>query len=193
MKRFLAAILVLAACAYGCFAEGTSSAGFQFGIGSGYIFYGDSGTKNLVADMNSAGFSRFIFGGDAGIYVPFAENVQFIAETELLSDLFWKGGQHCYFFDYAFLGGLKVFPGLGGLSFSVAYALGRRSGIIDIDNREATSSSTDWGNGFKFCTEYDMKYGTGGIAPVIGAYWRHMPRGGSSDNTISVYFRFVFR
>lgn len=194
MKRVFAAIAFFTVVISACFAkEKTSSLGFQFGIGSGYVFYGDRATKNLISDMNSDDFSRFILSGDAGMFADIADNVQFTVETEMLSDLFWKGSEHCYFLDYAFLTGFRVYPGLGGLSFSVAYALGRRTNIVKLNTDDTDVSSTSWGNGYKLGIEYDMKYGTGGIAPVLGAYWRHMPRGGSSDNTLSVYFRFIFR
>jgi|GEM_PF-548210 len=193
MKKIIAAVLILAGMAVGCFAEKTSSTGFQFGIGSGYVFYGDSGVRDLISDMNSDDFSRFILSGDAGFYAAITDNVQFVTEAEMLSDLFWKGSDHCYFLDYAFLAGIKAYPGLGGLSCSVSYALGRRTDIVKMNGNDTNVSSTSWGNGYKFCVEYDMKYGSKGVAPVIGTYLRHMPRGGSSDNTLSVYFRFIFR
>ena len=171
-----------------------SGAGFEFGIGTGYVFYGDSATKDLISSMNSDNFTRFIIGGDVGLYLPLAEYVDFVADAELLNDLFWKGSEHWYFFDYSFNGGIKIKPGFGGLGFTVDYCLGRRTSVIKYDSYD-TTTSTKWGNGFKFAIDYDIKYQKKeGICPVVGAYWRHMPRGDNfSDNTISIYIKFLFR
>ncbi len=193
MKHVVAAVLISFCIAAGCFAkENTNPVGVQFSIGSGYTFYGDRGMKDLVSDMNSDDFSRIILGGDAGIFGVLTDNVHLIGGCDLMTDLFWKGGQHCYIFDYSFLAGLRVYPGLGGFSFSVLYALGRRSAVIDLDYRKSETVHSSWGNGFKLALEYDMKYGQTGIAPVFGAAWKHMPRGNdNADNTVSVYLRFM--
>ncbi|MCR5291038.1 MAG: hypothetical protein K6E51_13680 [Treponema sp.] len=198
MKRFFAMLVVFLLVA-GIFAKESSSntkaIGAQFAIGSGYMFYGDKQMKNRVSDMNSRDFSRFILGGDVGMYAKLTDNAEFIATTDLFSDLFWKSKEYCFIFDYAFNIGLRVYPGLGGLSCALSYALGRRTAVIDIDDEDNDVVSTKWGNGFKCAVEYDLKYGTnGGIAPVIGTYWRHMPRGyDTSDNILSVYLRFIAR
>lgn len=193
MRKLFAALLLISGPVFFATAEKKSSAGIEFGIGSGYVFYGDQKTKDLISDMNSDAFSRFIIGGDAGFYIPLADMVLFTGDAELMTDLFWKGGDHCYFLDYAFDTGIKVYPGLGGLGFAIAYSLGRRTSFIDIGEYSETTS-TSWGNGFKFSIDYDIKYGKSGVCPVIGAYWRHMPRGDSfSDNTISIYLKLFFR
>ena len=53
--------------------------------------------------------------------------------------------------------------------------------------------STRWGNGFRFLLEYDFKSGNTGLAPIIGGSWRHIPRGGSSDHILSIYFKLLYR
>ncbi len=199
MKKIAALVLLLASSFFVFAAPAKNSksdkiGGVEFGIGTGYVFYGDSATKNLISSMNSDNFARFLIGGDVGIFIPLADYVSFVADAELLNDLFWKGGEHCFFFDYSFNGGIKLMPGFGGLGFTVDYCLGRRTSVIKYDSYSATES-TKWGNGFKFAIDYDIKYNKKeGVCPVVGAYWRHMPRGDNfSDNTISIYMKFLFR
>lgn len=193
MKKIIAALIMLCGAFFNAVSEGKNSAGIEIGIGSGYVFYGDKKTKDLISDMNSDDYSRFLIGGDVGFFIPLAEKVLFTGDAELMTDLFWNGGDHCYFLDYSFNTGIKVYPGLGGLGFGVAYCLGRRTSFIDIDDYDETDS-TSWGNGFKFNLDYDIRYGKDGVCPVIGTYWRHMPRGNSSsDNAVSIYLKLFFR
>lgn len=166
----------------------------QFSLGSGYIYYGDSETRDLVSNMNSDDCTRILIGGDIGLNFDISKPVKFVTGTEIMSDMLWKDDNRCFFLDYAFLVGLQFYPGLGGLSAGVHYAVGRRTNIVKYQSDETVTTNTKWGNGYKFNLEYDFKYGQKGMAPILGAYWRHMPRGNSqSDNTISVYFRLLFR
>ena len=197
-KTFIASMLIfMTAFIFAAPQKKTKSdkiGGVEFGIGTGYVFYGDSKTKDLISDMNSDDFTRFIIGGDAGFFIPLADYVTFVTEAELINDLFWKGSEHCYFFDYSFNGGIKLIPGFGGLGFTVDYCLGRRTSVIKYESY-STTESTKWGNGFKFAIDYDIKFDKKeGVCPVVGAYWRHLPRGDNfSDNTISIYMKFLFR
>lgn len=193
MKKIVSLIFILSFTIFGLFAA-EPKAGLELGIGSGYVFYGDKATKDMVSDMNGSDFSRFIISSDVGFFIPMADIVYFTTSAEMMSDLFWKGDQNCYFFDYAFNAGLRMYPGLGGVAFGVAYSLGRRTSVIDLDDIGSKTVSTSWGNGFRFDVEYDIRYGKEGLSPVIGAYWRHMPRGDSfSDNSLSVFLRLLFR
>lgn len=205
MKKLLAAFLLICATAY-IFAapaksksssksKKNSAGGIEFGIGSGYVFYGDSETKDLISAMNSDDYSRFIIGGDLGFFIPLADYVSFVADAELMNDLFWKNDDHCYFLDYSFNGGVKINPGLGGLGLTIDYCLGRRTSFTKVNSNETTTKSTEWGNGFKFALDYDILYEKKhGVCPVVGTYWRHMPRGNNdSDNTISIYLKLLFR
>ena len=60
MKKILAAALLILAPVYLFAATAVNakknsgskkSSGIEFGIGSGYVFYGDSETKDLISDM----------------------------------------------------------------------------------------------------------------------------------------------
>jgi hypothetical protein len=73
------------------------------------------------------------------------------------------------------------------------YNTGRRSNFYNLNSFNSPESySTNWGNGFRFVTEYDFSFNTEGLAPVVGISYRRMPRGGFADNIFSFYFRLVF-
>ncbi|MDY4708275.1 MAG: hypothetical protein SO390_07935, partial [Candidatus Treponema excrementipullorum] len=71
--------------------------------------------------------------------------------------------------------------------------IGRRNDFIDMVSIGKLQPATQWGNGFRFLLEYDFFYNNKGVSPVVGAAWRHVPRGGFSDNALSVYLKFLYR
>ena len=160
-----------------------SNAGFEFGIGSGYVFYGGEETKNrnkVLGDTNQT-----ILCTDALFLLPMNEFLIFSLGGDAVFDFRWKGSDHIYLIDYAFLAGFRVYPNLGGLYASVDYALGRRSDFISFSNNDETQSSF-WGNGFKFSLAYDFSYHMKSFAPVLCASLKSMPRGGERDNLFCV-------
>ncbi|MBR4321154.1 hypothetical protein [Treponema sp.] len=161
-----------------------SKAGFEFGFGSGYIFYGSTDTKDrnkVLGDTNQT-----ILATDALFLLPMNDFLVFSLGGDAVFDFRWKGSNHIYLIDYAFLTGFKIFPKIGGLFFSVDYALGRRTDFVELDNIDDTLS-TSWGNGFKFALGYDFSpHLNSSIAPVLAASLKSMPRGGSRDNLFCV-------
>ena len=159
-------------------------------IGTGAIFYGNSTNLSEVSD-----FSRFIVEGDLFAAFVLDESVNFNAGVVSVWDFHFHDKQHYILGDYGFYGGARVYPGLMGLCVGVDYILGRRTDFISLKDENVTNGifSTAWGNGFRFLVEYDFTYGGVGFAPVIGASWRQMPRGGSADNILSIYFRMSYR
>lgn len=160
--------------------------GYEFGIGSGYVFYGSSATKSRNKDVGSS--NQLILSTDAAVLFPLEKGVSLSAGIDGTLDARWNGGDHIYLFDYAFLLGFRVYPGLGGLLFSADYALGRRTDFISIDDTD-DSEHTDWGNGFKCSLAYDFSYHTSGFAPVVGLSIRNMPRGNSRDTILGIFLR----
>ncbi|WP_294428845.1 hypothetical protein [uncultured Treponema sp.] len=160
-----------------------SNSGVEFGIGSGYVFYGDKETKNrnkALGDINQT-----IFCMDALLLMPMNKQLVFSVGGDAVFDFRWQGSDHIYLMDYALLAGFRVYPNLGGLYASVDYALGRRTDVISFDDHDQTQKSC-WGNGFKFALAYDFSYHLNSIAPVICASLKSMPRGGSRDNIFCV-------
>lgn len=178
-KKFLILSALLSLFALPAF----SNTGFEFGIGSGYVSYGDSGTRyrnNLLSKENQS-----VIASDAAFLLQMNENLIFSFGGDALFDLRWKGSDHIYMIDYAFLAGFRIYPNLGGFFASVNYALGRRTDFISFDNNK-DHDSTKWGNGFKFDIGYDFSYHLSSFAPIIAASLKSMPRGGSRDTIFFV-------
>jgi hypothetical protein len=179
MKKFLILPLLLAIFTLPAF----SRPGFEFGIGTGYVFYGDSETKNrneVLGDTNQS-----ILYLDAAVLFPMNDFLIFSFGNDAVFDFRWKGSNHIYLTDYSFLAGFRVYPNLGGLFLSVDYALGRRTDFIELDDYKETLNSK-WGNGFKFAFGYDFSYHLKFYAPVLAASLKSMPRGGSRDNILCI-------
>ncbi len=196
MKKFL---LIVAAflCAAALFAESERKFfGFQFAIGSGYTFYGDSDLNSNMNKMMDRGYARLILYTDAGMTFKLTEELYLLAGVQLMCDCAWNGGSYSNHAAPTFLGGVQFYPGIANLSFSLAYALGFRRDwdVLDynfLDYKDARDSK--WGNGFRLAVEYDFRKG-GGIVPGAGLCYLFMPTGWDNyDNTLALYFRLAFR
>ena len=160
-----------------------SNIGFEFGIGSGYVFYGSSEVKDrnkILGDTNQT-----ILTTDGLFLLPVNDILMFSGGMDAVFDFRWKGSNHIYLIDYSFVAGFRIYPNLQGLYASVDYALGRRTDFISKDNYSDTLSSK-WGNGFKFAVGYDFSYHLKSLGPILEASFKSLPRGGSRDNIIGI-------
>lgn len=163
------------------------SPGFEFGVGSGYVHYGDKETRDRNSDL---GGNQIVLTADARILFPVVQEKLYLTfGGDSTFDGRWNGGEHIFLVDYSFLLGFRAYP-IWGFVCSVDYALGRRTDFIDIDDYDDDVDSTEWGNGFRFGLGYDFSFHTKGFAPMLGAAWKSMPRGGSRDNLITVFLKF---
>lgn len=169
-----------------------SKVNFHWGIGTAGILYGDDSTKELTKTLTNDEFSRMILSGELGFSIKLDKSIRFVTGGNISYDLFMKNSQNASFLDYAFFGGLRVYPNLGGFNVGLEYNIGQRANFYNLVDYEATSGLTNWGNGFRFVTEFDFSYYTEGLAPVVGLSYRRMPRGGFADNFFSFYFRFTY-
>lgn len=169
-----------------------SKVNFHWGIGTAGILYGDDSTKELTKTLTNDEFSRMILSGELGFSIKLDKSIRFVTGGNVSYDLFMKNSQNASFLDYAFFGGLRVYPNLGGFNVGLEYNIGQRANFYNLVDYEATSGLTNWGNGFRFVTEFDFSYYTEGLAPVVGLSYRRMPRGGFADNFFSFYFRFTY-
>ena len=169
-----------------------SAFGWEFGIGSGYVHYGDSDVRSrnrMISDSN-----QVLLHLSTGTLIQIAPQLFFCLGVDSMTDFRWKGSDHINMVDYAGVMGFHFYPGLAGLLFDAEYALGRRTDIVALNNADDDEiHSTRWGNGFKFGVAYDFSHAGLGLAPVVGASWRHMPRGDSSDDIIAVFLRLAVR
>lgn len=157
--------------------------------------------------------SRVIIGTFADLSLRLIEPLRLLAGADVCSDFMWNSDEHNFHLDYAFWSGIKIFPGLGGLNFSVAYALGCRTDFIKTCDKSVKSydfngtpyyyiekdtdsyiESTAWGNGFRISIDYDFSYQNKyDFLPALGGYYRCMPRGNNNwDNIFAVYVSFGF-
>ena len=180
MKKFLILSAVLLSFSLPAF----SKTGFEFGIGSGYVFYGSQEVKDRNKAVGSSS-NQTVLETDAAMLFPLSEYVIFSVGADTLIDFRWKGSNNVNLIDYAGLLGFRVYPGLGGFFVSVDYALGRRTDVISIGDND-TTESTKWGNGFKLGIAYDFSYHLRMMAPVLSASIKSMPRGGSRDTVFVV-------
>lgn len=182
MKKLLS-ILLLCIFAF----SPVFAASFEAGLGSGYVFYGDRELRDLLSELDNP--SQVIACGDISFCVPLAEPVNLVFGADSVIDARWKGGQHINLWDYCGFVGFEIYPGIAGLFGTVGYCFGRRTDFISLDDTDSTVRSTDWGNGFEFSIGYDFGFGRSGFAPKLCGAFRHMPRGGSSDNIVEVKFK----
>jgi len=192
MKKFLL-ITAFFICSAAIFAESERKFfGYQFALGSGYTFYGDSSLKSNERRAMRSGYSRIILYTDAGFTLKLTEQLYFLGGFQTMLDFIWKDGHHTNHASPTFFGGLQFYPGIGNLSFSLAYALGVRHDWEGMDGDYEKVQSAKWGNGFRLAAEYDFKKG-GGVIPAVGASYLFLPTGYDNyDNTLSVYFRLAF-
>ena len=198
-KTVLTAAAVIALCVSFLSAEKTEGNntderlfGTDLALCTGIPFYGSEAVRTadeLSGSENSPG--RVIIGTSADMRFMASEQVGFTAGGDLLCDFIWSGAVHANHLDYAFFGGVKVYPVLQGFNFSVCYALGSRSDFYAADSHDSWAEQAKWGNGFRIALEYDFAYGTAHHFPAVGTYWRFMPRGGNVyDNVLAAYLSF---
>lgn len=163
---------------------------FEFGLGSGYVLYGGKHVKSLVNGFDQK--SQVILSTDVEMKMPVASVLNLTFGIDSIFDGRWKGSHHIYLWDYACSAGVDVYPGIGGLRCSVKYCLGRRTDFVNLPEDDDIRS-TDFGNGFEFAAGWDFGWGRSGLSPVVEAAWRHMPRGGASDNVLDLKLKLKFK
>ena len=130
------------------------------GLGTGCIVYGDD------VETSISGSSRAIATTDALIHLPLAEQLNFMAGTDLVGDFVISGSEHFLRYDYAFLGGLEVLTPLTGLSLSVSYAIGRRTDFVALkDENDVRKNSV-------VVYAYDSFAGEWGPGPELVAMFK---------------------
>lgn len=206
MKKLLF-IFVLIFTSFLSFAEQDKKVGCDIGLTTGVPVYSHRDDNVSIEE------SRIIVGSFADVSFKLTEPFRFIMGVDFNTDFMWSADSLNYHLDYAGWAGLKFYPGLAGLNFSIAYALGSRYDFVNkctksikeydllsysilyIDKKnDYYSESTAWGNGFRISFDYDFLYGSNrNVAPALGGYYRCMPRGNNNwDNIFAVYVSLGF-
>lgn len=190
-----------------CFAEVDKIIRTDIGFTSGIPVYSHRDDAFNIED------SRVIIGSFADISFKLGNPLRFLLGADAMCDFMWGGDDYNHHLDYAGWAGIKFYPGIGGLNFSIAYALGCRTDFVSFTERvqvknpltgemlplyksesDSYIDSTAWGNGFRISFDYDFLYGNDrNFAPALGGYYRCMPRGNDKwDNIFSIYISFGF-
>lgn len=190
-KIFAFLILFLSCCCF--FAEEKKIIGFDAGLVTCIPVYGDT---------SSPFKNRVIIGADGDITFRLGNPLKFMVGADFISDINWDGNLHSNHIDYALWGGIKVYPGIGGLNASLAYTIGARTDFEEdkyfyfdgIQRNDSNVEMTAWGNGFRIAVEYDFLHNSSRKAlPAIGMFYRFMPRGSDSyDNIFAFYANMSF-
>lgn len=163
---------------------------FAYGgsLGTALVVHGDESLRSYFDTLHCV-----VLEVDGTMEFILHPSIRIAAGSILLADFKFKDGNYYNSLDYNFYGGVRIYPGLGGLRLGVDYNLGRRTDFIDISPVNEVKS-TAWGNGFRFLLEYDFRYTKTGLLPMLGGSWRYVPRGGNiADHTLSIYFKLLYR
>lgn len=174
-----------------CFAK-EKFINYAFGISTGIPVYDSSQIKQINKYFYNNG-TRIILGTNARVEFNILENFSLFADSDLLFDFNFNSEEHFNMLDLSFSGGVKFFPGIGGLATGIGYTLGMRFNMYELtqttkENLGEPISKNDWGNGFKIFVEYDFTHKTNRILPIVGINWKFMPRGNKYyDNIFTLY------
>lgn len=156
----------------------------------------------VYGDTSSPYKNRVVIGNDGDISLKIGAPLKILFGYDLIGDINWDKNEHSNHLDYAFCSGVKIYPGIGGLNGTLAYALGARTDFIDEkvfdENGDSKTRSvvetTAWGNGFKIGVEYDFLYDSSRrTMPALGFFYRLMPRGNNNyDNIFAFYINMGF-
>ena len=186
MKKIPALLLTALLLGSSIFAkEGLLS--FSAGISSGLPVYGANSVLSTGTEIPNG--NRMIIGGLASANLNILSQISFYLGNDLLWDITWNSAEKSSKLHVSFPLGIKIFPGVGGLNFGIAYTLGFRVDNIKTSSIGEYNDISSWGNGFKLHVEYNFAHdGKSKYYPSVGTYWNLMPRGNNSwDNLIVLY------
>ena len=159
----------------------------SLGLSSGIPIYGSSSLSDDADKISTD--SRIIAGAFLNLNLNPINQITFFGGAEVLSDLNWNNDSYKHFSHIGFPLGIKIYPGLGGLCFGIAYELGFRGEFLKDKEGKTSNEISSWGNGFKTVLEYNFSHiGKSNHYPTIGTSWNLMPRGHNAyDNIFQFY------
>lgn len=160
---------------------------FSAGLSSGLPIYGANSVISTGSEIAKG--NRIILGSNISASINPVKQVSFYLGNDTVWDFTWNASENSSKLHLSFPLGIKIYPGLGGLNFGLAYTLGVRFDNVKTDLTGEYNGTSPWGNGFKFQVEYNFAHeGKSRNLPSIGGYWNLMPRGYDSyDNLIVLY------
>ena len=182
-KSFLFAFLMIFATA-SVFSNSDSFFTTEASLGTGISIY-DSNDDTLRKDLLSQkDYKRIVAGLTLDTNLNISDPLKIMFGAEAFSDFLWNSPVYYNTLDYAFFTGIKVFPNQTGLNISISYVLGNRTDFYDDEN-----STKSWGNGFRIAIQYDfMEARDYKVKPIVGGYYRCIPRGDyNRDHILCIY------
>lgn len=187
----------------------------EVSLGTGISIYdsnGDTLRKDLLSQKD---YKRIVAGLTADTNLNISDPLKIMFGAEAFSDFLWNSPQYYNSLDYAFFTGIKVFPNKTGLNISISYVLGNRADFftqtvevqsdevdeegnpvlnedgspVTKDELQKSNDTKAWGNGFRIAIQYDfMMNKATKIKPVVGGYYRCLPRGDyNRDHILCIY------
>lgn len=192
MKKILSLIITLTVMQAAMFAS-ERFLNFETFFTTGIPIH-SSKTEEVKSDLLlSNTFNRIVSGFSADAILNVTEPLKAIVGADTFCEFIWENGCHYNSLDYSFYLGFKLFPNLYGFDISAAYVLGSKATFAKTDEGKDTNTSS-WGNGFRIAAEYTFFYGQdSAIYPIVGGYYRYMPRGNYSyDHILAAYVGIKF-
>ena len=189
MKKLFISIFLLV-LGFSLFADDNSLFVNEASLGTGISIYSDNADSNRSVVLNSDNTKRIVANLTLDTNLNISPMIKIVFGAESFCDFVWDNGLYYHSIDYAFFSGIKIFPNVAGLNFSIDYTIGNRSDFCNIDAQtgEKTggkNSTKSWGNGFRLCIQYDfMKDKIYKVRPFVGAYYRCVPRGNYNTDHI---------
>ncbi len=127
MKKTLLISILMIFISFEFFANENSFFTPEVSLGSGISIYDDSSDTNRKAILTQSDYKRVVVGITVDTNLNISDSIKVIAGGEFFGDFTWDKGIYYHTADYAFFSGIKIFPDIKGLSFSISYTLGNRS------------------------------------------------------------------
>lgn len=215
--RFFLILSVFSCLTMSVFAQKMRIFSSEIVLGTGIPIYADNQNSERKDILASSDYKRVVAGLSYNAILSLSEPIKLEFGADLMSDFLWDSTKYYHTLDYAFCTGIKVFPGAQGLNLSISYILGNRTdfylrsehintvpessegdsgsggegsaAITDNVRNIQTVQSKAWGNGFKLSIQYDfLNSAETKVKPVVGAYYRCIPRGSNlTDHTLCIY------
>ena len=189
MKKFIAVIALMIASGF-VFAGGFIST--IWSAGTSALFYGDPAIEDLNDNLKKQDYLNVVATGEYGVTVQLDDKIDFVGFAYLTLEDYSKKKSAILYLDYGVSGGVRLYPGLGGIALGCEYCTGQRADVNSLGEGKAEWSTTQWGNGYRLLFEYDFSALLTGIAPVLGVSFRSVPRGNNyNDKNLAFYFRLL--
>lgn len=185
MKKLILIILASLSITAAAFAGQDSFFTNEVSLGTGIPIYNETSSVSRKDILGTTNYKRIVAGLTADTNLNISSSIKILIGAELFTDFLWNSELFYNSLDYAFFSGIKFYPGVKGLNISITYVLGNRTDFIS-QNPAVTQS---WGNGFRLAIQYDfMTDRVTKIKPILGGYYRFVPRGNySTDHILSIY------